>query len=308
MVHTGPKNKIFNARHNLQAKRETAAWQLQNQEEAAYDRFLVRHNYTPAFGTYRNIAGAHFNIVPFGNDWNREYVAPENRISAPGSIWVPVFPQGEPGKPFDWNAHARACGNEFDFWAAMEIPVGFSELGFKRDREGRKWRVFQLNQLMLEEMEGFLICSPVPTITLDKTREHYRQAADGTYEVVPPNPVPQDAPMTSNFATEEIPAKVPAEEFFAPLIFNTTPSTAESSAPLVFDTAPSAAEDFSTAPTFNTTPSLAEEFFAPLAFDTAPSAAEEFSAPLLLNTTTPSVAGEGEALTFLDPAFFFNLQ
>jgi len=241
MVHTGPKNKVFNARHNLQAERETAAWQRQNQEEAAYDRFLVRCNYTPAFGTYRNMAGAHFKIVPFGNDWNREYVAPENQIPASGSIWVPIFPEGKPGMPFDWDAHARACGNEFDFWAAMEMPVGFSELGFKRDHQGRKWRVFQLNMLMLEEMEGFLVCNSVPTATLDRTREHYRQAADGTYEIVPPNP----DPMTSILATGEIPAQVPAEEFFTPLVFD---------------------------------------------------------------TTTPSAAGEGEALTLLDPAFFFNLQ
>jgi len=229
MVHTGPKNKVFDARHSAQAEREAANWQRQDQEGAAYNRFLLNFNYTPTFGTYRNMAGAHFKIVPLGNDWNREFVAPENQISAPGSIWVPLFPQGEPGKPFDWNIHARACGDEFDFWAATEIQVGFNELGFKNDRQGRKWRVFQLKQLKLEEKEGCLVCSPIPAATLDRTREHYRQAADGTYEIVPPNPVPQGAPMTQIFSTEETPIQVPMEEFPAPLVFNTTPIAAEES-------------------------------------------------------------------------------
>ncbi|RMZ71225.1 hypothetical protein GMOD_00005749 [Pyrenophora seminiperda CCB06] len=206
MVHVGTRHRVYDKRHHAQQMAEEAKWKRQDQEEMAYRRLLHNNMDNPPCGTYRNMEGDHFEIEALGEgNITKINVTIENRICAPGTIWMPLTPFGEAGKPFDWNAHAAACGGTIEYWRAFKAEVGFNELGFITDPYGRRWRMFQLKPVTLRDIDGMMIYEFGSADTLDTTREHYLQSSDGTFQVVPPTPAPQPPLIIPGMSTSSTP-------------------------------------------------------------------------------------------------------
>ncbi|CAA9959758.1 hypothetical protein CFE70_003199 [Pyrenophora teres f. teres 0-1] len=189
MVHTGPKNKVWKEEHRRQETTEGQRWKVQDREAQAYERLKNSYAEGVPAGDYRNIEGGHIKIVPFGGSFIKGVVTDEYRAGPPGTLWVPMIPEGELDQPFDWERYGAKYQDPFEFWSAMQLQVGFNELGYKSDPNGKKWRIFQLKQVRVVAGEGDTrVYRVFSGNTLDKTREYYCQAADGNYTIVSPDP------------------------------------------------------------------------------------------------------------------------
>ncbi|EDU48394.1 hypothetical protein PtrSN002B_002952 [Pyrenophora tritici-repentis] len=187
MVCNGPKYKPWNGRHREQAANEAEQWARQDRANAAYDRLYESYGCNIPAGYYLNMTGSHIKILKNGM---RSHVTDDERIGPPGTIWVPTIPLGKDGEAFSWERHAEQYKDLDEYSSVMQVQVGFNELGYELDETGRTWRAFQLQKLTLGKQGDVLVYYVEPSTTHDRTREYYRQAADGTYTIVPPNPAP----------------------------------------------------------------------------------------------------------------------
>ncbi|KAF1828381.1 hypothetical protein BDW02DRAFT_243135 [Decorospora gaudefroyi] len=177
MVHKYAKNKLRRPGDKEERRRELAQITRQTRVFEAFARLTKGRNPQQfMYGHYRNLVGDHIKVVPGGDGLTYEEVPFEKQVLPPGTLWLPMMPRGEVGKPFVWQCEP---GFDAEFEWVGELYVGFNNLGaVYNPATYTTCKATQLKQVILRQDEqNFVYYEPVEG-GYDDAREHFLEEVE----------------------------------------------------------------------------------------------------------------------------------